>query len=209
MRAVGRVAATDGAPGPDRQSIEEVAVHLGEVVPALSRALLEGSDQPGNIRRGWIPKLGGGQRGLGLPNGVERLVQQGVHQVRSPRYEPTFHGSSHGFRPGRRSGHTAITEAKGYLEEGYAWVVELDLEKFFDRVHHQRLLSRLEQRVKDSRLIRLIRQMLKAQVAMPDGVVVSTDEGAPQGGPLSPWLSNSVLDELDDERARRGHRFVR
>jgi group II intron reverse transcriptase/maturase len=139
---------------------------------------------------------------------VDRLVQQAVHQVLSPQYEPTFHGSSHGFRPGR-SCHTAITEAKGYLEEGYKWVVDLDLEKFFDQVHHQRLLSRLEQRVKDPRLIRLIRQMLKAKVVMPDGVVVSTDEGAPQGGPLSPLLSNIVLDELDGELARRGHRFVR
>ena len=208
MCAFGRVASNDGAPGPDRKSIEEVAAHLGELVPALSRALLEGSYQPGNIRRVWIPKSGGGQRGLGIPNVVDRLVQQAVHQVLSPQYEPTFHGSSHGFRPGR-SCHTAITEAKGYLEEGYEWVVDLDLEKFFDRVHHQRLLSRLEQRVKDSRLIRLIRQMLKARVVMPDGVVVSTDEGAPQGGPLSPLLSNIVLDELDDELARRGHRFVR
>lgn len=208
MVAFGRVASNDGAPGPDRQSIEEVAEHLGELVPALSRALLEGSYQPGNIRRVWIPKSGGGQRGLGIPNVVDRLVQQAVHQVLSPRYEPTFHGSSHGFRPGR-SCHTAIAEAKGHLEEGYEWVVDLDLEKFFDRVHHQRLLSRLEKRVKDLRLIGLIRKMLKAKVVMPDGVVVSTEEGAPQGGPLSPLLSNIVLDELDEELSRRGHRFVR
>jgi group II intron reverse transcriptase/maturase len=203
-----RVASNDGAPGPDRQSIDEVAKHLDELLPALSRALLEGSYQPGNIRRVWIPKSGGGQRGLGIPNVVDRLVQQAVHQVLSPNYEPTFHGSSHGFRPGR-SCHTAIAEAKGYLEEGNEWVVDLDLEKFFDRVPHQRLLSRLEQRVKDSRLICLIREMLKAKVVMPDGVVVSTEEGAPQGGPLSPLLSNIVLDELDEELARRGHQFVR
>ena len=208
MCAFGKVASNDGAPGPDRQSIEEVAVHLGELVAALSRALLEGSYQPGNIRRVWIPKLGGGQRGLGIPNVVDRLVQQAVHQVLSPKYEPTFHGSSHGFRPGR-SCHTAIAEAKGYLEEGNEWVVDLDLEKFFDRVPHQRLLSRLEKRVKDSRLIDLIRKMLKAKVVMPNGVVVSTEEGAPQGGPLSPLLSNIVLDELDEELSRRGHRFVR
>jgi group II intron reverse transcriptase/maturase len=208
MCAFRRVASNDGAPGADRQSIEEVAEHLGELVPALHRALLEGSYQPGNIRRVWIPKPGGDRRGLGIPNVVDRLVQQAVHQILSPQYEPTFHGSSHGFRPGR-SCHTAIAEAKGYLEEGYEWAVDLDLEKFFDRVHHQRLLSRLELRVKDSRLISLIRKMLKAKVVMPDGVVVSTDEGTPQGGPLSPLLSNIVLDELDEELTRRGHRFVR
>ena len=156
----------------------------------------------------WIPKSGGGQRGLGIPNVVDRIVQQAVHQVLSPNYEPTFHGSSHGFRPGR-SCHTAIAEAKGHLEEGNEWVVDLDLEKFFDRVHHQRLLSRMEKRVKDNQLIALIRKMLKAKVVMPDGVVVGTEEGTPQGGPLSPLLSNIVLDELDDELSRRGHRFVR
>ena len=208
MRAFEKVASNDGAPGPDLQSIEEVAEHFVEILPSLSRALRNGSYQPGNIRRVWIPKSGGGQRGLGIPNVVDRIVQQAVHQVLSPNYEPTFHGSSHGFRPGR-SCHTAIAEAKGHLEEGNEWVVDLDLEKFFDRVHHQRLLSRLEKRVKDNQLILLIRKMLKAKVVMPDGVVVSTEEGTPQGGPLSPLLSNIVLDELDEELARRGHHFVR
>jgi RNA-directed DNA polymerase len=203
-----RVAFNDGAPGPDRQSIEEVGKRLEKLIPALSRALLEGSYQPGMIRRVWIPKPGGGERGLGIPNVVDRLVQQAVYQVLSPHYEPTFHDSSHGFRPGR-SCHTAIAEATRYLEEGNEWVVDLDLEKFFDRVNHQRLLSRLEQRVKDRRLIDLIRKMLKAKVVMPDGVVVSTEEGTPQGGPLSPLLSNIVLDELDAELSRRNHRFVR
>ena len=135
-------------------------------------------------------------------------MQQAVHQVLSPHYEPTFHGSSHGFRPGR-SCHTAIAEAQQHLEEGYAWVVDLDLEKFFDRVHHQRLLARLEQKVEDRRLLDLIHRMLKAKVVMPDGVVVATEEGVPQGGPLSPLLSNIVLDELDRELEQRGHRFVR
>jgi group II intron reverse transcriptase/maturase len=139
---------------------------------------------------------------------VDRIVQQAVHQVLSPHYEPDLHRSSHGFRPGR-SCHTAIAEAKGYLEEGYEWVVDFDLEKFFDRVNHQRLMARLEQKVKDRRLLRLINQMLKAEVVMPDGVVVSNEEGVPQGGPLSPLLSNIVLDELDQELERRGHRFVR
>lgn len=208
MRAFEKVASNDGAPGPDLQSIEEVAQHFVELLPSLSRALRSGSYQPGNIRRVWIPKSGGGQRGLGIPNVVDRIVQQAVHQVLSPNYEPTFHGSSHGFRPGR-SCHTAIAEAKGHLEEGNEWVVDLDLEKFFDRVHHQRLLSRMEERVKDNQLIALIRKMLKAKVVMPDGVVVGTEEGTPQGGPLSPLLSNIVLDELDEELSQRGHRFVR
>jgi group II intron reverse transcriptase/maturase len=127
---------------------------------------------------------------------VDRLVQQAVHQVLSPHYEPTFHPSSHGFRPGR-SCHTAIAEAGRHLKEGHEWVVDLDLEKFFDRVHHDRLMARLAQRIEDRRLLRLIRQMLTAKVVMPDGVVVATEEGAPQGGPLSPLLSNIVLDELD------------
>jgi group II intron reverse transcriptase/maturase len=143
-----------------------------------------------------------------FPNVVDRIVQQAVLQVLGPHYDPTFHGSSHGFRPGR-SCHTAIAEAREHLEEGFGWVVDLDLEKFFDRVNHDRLMSRLEQRVKDPKLLNLIRKMLKAKVVMPEGVVVSTGEGTPQGGPLSPLLSNIVLDELDGELERRGHRFVR
>jgi len=208
MRAFQRVASNEGAPGPDRQSVAEVREHLGELMPRLQRELLEGCYRPGTIRRVWIPKSSGGQRGLGIPNVVDRWVQQAVHQVLSRQYEPTFHDSSHGFRPGR-SCHTAIAEAKGYVEEGYEWTVDIDLEKFFDRVHHDRLVARLEQRIEDRRLIQLIRRMLKAKVVMPDGVVVSTAEGTPQGGPLSPLLSNIVLDELDQELAQRGHYFVR
>ena len=202
------VASNKGAPGPDRRSIDEVRKHLDELIPVLHRELSNGSYRPGMIRRVWIPKPGGGQRGLGIPNVIDRLVQQAVHRVLSPNYEPTFHGSSHGFRPGR-SCHTAIAEAKQYVDEGYEWLVDLDLEKFFDRVHHQRLLARLEQRVDDRRLLELIHRMLKAKVVLPDGVVVNNDEGVPQGGPLSPLLSNIVLDELDRELEQRGHRFVR
>jgi group II intron reverse transcriptase/maturase len=128
--------------------------------------------------------------------------------VLAPHYEPTFHRSSHGLRPGR-SCHTAIAEAKQYLKDGYEWVVDLDLEKFFDRVNHQRLMAHLGQKVFNQRLLKLIHQMLKANVVMPDGVVVSTAEGVPQGGPLSPLLSNIVLDELDRELEQRGHHFVR
>lgn len=209
LRAFWKVKANKGAPGPDRQTIQEVEAHLGEVLLELHRALLDGSYRPGAIRRVWIPKAGGGQRGLGIPDVVDRIVQQAGLQVLCPHFDPTFHGSSHGFREGR-SCHTAIAEATKYLEAGYGWVVDLDLEKFFDRVHHERLLSRLERLgVKDSRVLQLIRKMLKAKVVMPDGVVVVTEEGTPQGGPLSPLLSNIVLDELDAELERRGHRFVR
>ena len=208
IRAFGEVAQNRGAPGPDGRSIDEVRKHLRELLPVLRRTLLDGTYRPGMIRRVWIPKPGGGERGLGIPDVVDRWVQQAVLQVLSPHWEPTFHPSSHGFRPGR-SCHTAIAEAKQYLENGYEWVVDLDLEKFFDRVHHQRLVARLETKVRDRRLIALIQRMLKAKVVMPEGVVVNTDEGVPQGGPLSPLLSNIVLDELDHELARRGHRFVR
>jgi group II intron reverse transcriptase/maturase len=207
-QAFAQVASNKGAPGPDKQSISEVEEQLDEIIPKLQRALLDGSYQPGWVRRVWIRKPGGGQRGLGIPNVVDRLVQQAVAQVLGEHYEPTFHDSSHGFRRDR-SCHTAIAEAVGHLEQGYDWLVDLDLEKFFDRVNHQRLLDRLQQRIDDRRLIRLIHRMLKANVVMPDGVVVSTPEGTPQGGPLSPLLSNIVLDELDWELARRGHRFVR
>jgi group II intron reverse transcriptase/maturase len=203
-----KVAANKGAPGPDGQSIEEVREHLDEIVPKVAAALLEGSYRPGDIRRVWIPKSGGGERGLGIPNVVERMVQEAVRQTIEPLFEPTFHDQSHGFRPGR-SCHTAIAAAVKHVEEGNEWVVDLDLEKFFDRVSHQRLMARLAQRVTDKRLLVLIGLMLKAAVVMPDGVRVATEEGVPQGGPLSPLLSNIVLDELDEELARRGHRFVR
>ena len=203
-----QVKVNDGAPGPDGQSVEQMARHLIHIIPALSRALLEGTYRAGEIRRVWIPKAVGGQRGLGIPNVIDRIVQQAVLMVLSPHYEPTFHPSSHGFRPGK-SCQTAIADAKNHLEEGYEWVVDIDLEKFFDHVHHDRLLARLGQKVSDHRLLRLIRQMLKAKVVLPDGVVVSTEEGTPQGGPLSPLLSNIVLDELDWELTERGHRFVR
>ena len=206
--ALDNVASNKGAPGPDRQHIEQVRDHWSELEPRLRAKLLDGTYEPGNIRRVWIPKANGGQRGLGIPNVVDRVVQEAVRMVLEPLYEPMFHEASHGFRPGR-SCQTAIKAAYRHIDEGFEWVVDLDLEKFFDRVNHQRLTARLAQRVSNHALLKLIGKMLKAKVVMPDGVVVSTEEGVPQGGPLSPLLSNIVLDELDQELVRRGHRFVR
>jgi RNA-directed DNA polymerase len=203
-----KVASNKGAPGPDGQTIEALLEQWPTVLPGLQADLLAGTYRPGEIRRAFIPKAGGGQRGLGIPDVVDRVVQEAVRQVLEPLWEPTFHPSSHGFRPGR-SCHTAIAEAKGHLEDGYGWCVDLDLEKFFDLVCHQRLTAKLAERVGDRRLLVLIGRMLKAKVVMPDGVLIASEQGVPQGGPLSPLLSNIVLDELDRELARRGHRFVR
>jgi group II intron reverse transcriptase/maturase len=203
-----KVASNKGAPGPDGQTIEALADQWPVLLPRLQTDLLAGRYHPGEIRRVLIPKAGGGQRGLGIPDVVDRVVQEAVRQVLEPLFEPTFHPSSHGFRPGR-SCHTAIAEAKGHLEDGHGWVVDLDLEKFFDLVCHQRLTAKLAKRVSDRRLLGLIGRMLRAKVVLPDGVVINSEQGVPQGGPLSPLLSNIVLDELDQELDRRGHRFVR
>jgi RNA-directed DNA polymerase len=206
--ALTRVASNKGAPGPDGQTIEQLLERWPAVLPRLQADLLAGRYQPGAIRRAYIPKAGGGRRGLGIPDVVDRVVQEAVRQVLEPLWEPSFHPSSHGFRPGR-SCHTAIAEAGQHLRDGYEWVVDLDLEKFFDRVCHQRLAAKLAERVADRRLLVLIGRMLRAKVVLPDGVVIRSEQGVPQGGPLSPVLSNIVLDELDRELARRGHRFVR
>lgn len=207
-RALLHVAQNKGAAGVDGKSVEEVMAEAPRLLPALRQALLCGHYAPGDIRRVWIPKPGGGQRGLGIPNVIDRWVQQAVHQVLAPIFEPSFHDSSHGFRP-NRGAQTAIAEAKGHLREGRVWVVAIDLSKFFDRVNHQRLLSRMAQKLDDPRVIELVHRMLKARVVLPDGTRVATTEGTPQGGPLSPLLSNVVLDELDWEMERRGLRFVR
>ena len=203
-----KVASNKGAPGPDGQTIDQLLEQWPSVLPRLEADLLEGTYMPGGIRRAYIPKAGGGERGLGIPDVVDRVVCEAVRQVLEPLWEPTFHSSSHGFRPGR-SCHTAIAEAKGHLEDGYGWCVDLDLEKFFDLVCHQRLGAKLAERVGDRRPLVLIGRMLKAKVVLPDGVVIDSEQGVPQGSPLSPLLSNIVLDELDRELARRGHRFVR
>ena len=202
------VAANKGAPGPDRQSVGQVRVHWPAMRRELETELLAGKYKPGDIRRVWIPKANGGRRPLGIPNVIDRVVQEALRQVLEPLYEPSFHDASHGFRP-KRSCQTAIAAAKRHVEEGYEWVVDIDLENFFGTVCHQRLMARLALRVRDRQVLVLIGGLLKAKVLMPDGVLVNTDEGVPQGGPLSPLLSNVVLDELDRELSRRGHRFVR
>lgn len=206
--ALVKVVSNRGVPGPDGQTVGGLREQWPVAGPRLAGGLLDGSYRPGVIRRANIPKAGGGQRGLGIPNVIDRVVCEAVRQVLEPVFEPTFHPSSHGFRPGR-SCHTAIEEASGHLEDGYGWVVDIDLEKFFDRVCHQRLMSRLAQRVGDRRLLVLIGRLLKAKIVLSDGVVIGNEEGVPQGAPLSPLLSNVVLDELDWELDRRGHRFVR
>lgn len=207
-KALLNVVRNKGAPGMDGQTVEVAEAKAPSIIARLRRDLLAECYRPGEVRRVWLPKPGGGQRGLGIPNVIDRTVQQAVLQVLGPIFEPTFHDSSHGFRPDRGT-HTAIAEATGYLNDGYRTIVDLDLAKFFDRVPHQRLLARIADRVKDERIIRLIRLMLTAPVVMPDGTRVAVREGTPQGGPLSPLLSNIVLDELDRELARRKLRFVR
>jgi RNA-directed DNA polymerase len=174
-----KVASNQGAPGPDGQTIEMLLAQWLLVLPKLQADLLAGTYQPGGIRRVFIPKAGGGQRGLGVPDVADRVVQEAVRQVLEPLWEPTFHPSSHGFRPGR-SCHTAIAEARTHLENGYEWCVDLDLEKFFDLVCHQRLMARLAERVGDRRLFVLIGRMLKAKVVLPDGVQIASEQGVPK-----------------------------
>lgn len=207
-RALLSVARNKGAAGVDGISTQEVVEAAPDLLPEIRQTLLSGTYQPGDIRRVWIPKPGGGERGLGIPNVIDRVVQQAVLLQLEPIFEPHFHDSSHGFRR-QRGAQTAIRQAADYLEEDFAYTVDVDLSKFFDRVHHQRLLGRMSQRVADGRVLQLVGRMLKAKVVMPDGMHVVSDEGTPQGGPLSPLLSNIVLDELDWELDRRGLRFVR
>ena len=182
--ALSKVVSNKGAPGPDGITVQALREQWPAVLPRLRRELLDGRWRPGEIRRASIPKAGGGQRGLGVPNVVDRVVMEAVRQVLEPLFEPTFHPSSHGFRPGR-SCHTAVAEAGQHLQDGYEWVVDIDLEKFFDRVNHQRLTARLAKRVSDRRLLELIGRLLRAKVVLPDGVVIGTDEGVPQGSPLT------------------------
>ncbi len=206
-RAWKRVRANKGAPGVDGMTIDDAKSYLREHWPTIRSRLLGGIYQPQPVRRVEIPKPDGGIRKLGIPCVVDRLIQQAVLQVLQERWDPTFSEHSYGFRPGR-SAHQAVAQAQRYVAEGYNVVVDLDLEKFFDRVNHDRLMARVADRITDKRVLRLIRSFLKAGV-MENGLVSPVAEGTPQGGPLSPLLSNLVLDDLDRELARRGHRFCR
>ena len=206
-RALARVRANKGSPGIDGMTVEELPGYLKEHWPAIREQLLRGAYRPQPVKRVEIPKPDGGVRKLGIPTVLDRFIQQAVMQVMQGRWDRTFSDHSYGFRPGR-SAHQAVEKAQRYIAEGYRWVVDLDLEKFFDRVNHDRLMARIAGRVSDKRLLKLIRAFLTAGV-MEGGLVSPVDEGTPQGGPLSPLLSNIVLDELDRELEERGLRFVR
>ena len=206
-RAWKRVQRNKGGPGVDGMTIDDAKDYLREHWPGIRVQLLEGTYQPQPVKRVEIPKPEGGVRKLGVPCVIDRLIQQALLQVLQERWDPTFSEHSYGFRPGR-SAHQAVAQAQRYVAEGYSYVVDLDLEKFFDRVNHDKLMARVAARVSDKRVLKFIRACLKAGV-MEDGLVCPVDEGTPQGGPLSPLLSNLVLDDLDKELARRGHRFCR
>src|SRR4030081_1731837 len=206
-QALQRVKANKGSPGVDGMTVEELPEYLKQNGPEIGEQLRNGTYQPQPVRRVKIPKPDGGVRNLGIPSTLDRFVQQAVLQVLQKRWDPTFSKHSPGFRPGH-SARQAVREAQQYIAEGHRWVVDLDLEKFFDRVNHDRLLAAVAERVADKRMLKLIRAFLEAGV-MEDGLVSPVDEGAPQGGPLSPLLSNLVLDEFDRELERRGLRFAR
>ena len=207
IQALRRVEKNRGAAGVDGMTVEEMRPYLKDQWPGIRERLLEGTYEPRAVRRVEIPKPGGGKRGLGIPTVIDRLIQQALLQVLTPLFDPRFSEHSYGFRPGRRA-HDGVRAARGYIQRGYRWVVDVDLEKFFDRVNHDRLMARVAHEVKDKRVLRLIRRYLESGV-MIDGVVVERGEGTPQGGPLSPLLSNIYLDELDKELEERGHKFCR
>src|SRR6202171_4852231 len=206
--AMRRVRANQGSPGVDGMTVFGIKDYLKQHWPAIREQLLRGTYEPKPVRRVEIPKPdGGGVRKLGIPTVLDRFFQQAAMQVRQKRWNPTFSEHSYGFRPGR-SAHQAVAQAQQYIAAGYSGTVDLDLEKFFDRVNHESLMARVAARVTDKRVLKLIGAFLKSGV-MEDGLVSPVDEGTPQGGPLSPLLSNLVLDDLDKELTRRGHRFCR
>jgi RNA-directed DNA polymerase len=205
--ALQRVKRNKGSPGVDGMAVDELPAWLVANWLALREQLLAGTYQPAPVREQEIPKSGGGVRKLGIPTVLDRFIQQAILQVLQPMFDPTFSQHSYGFRPGR-SAHQAVCAAQRYIQAGYRVVVDVDLEKFFDRVNHDVLMGRLEKRIGDKRLLGLIRRYLEAGI-MAHGVVAERQEGTPQGGPLSPLLANVLLDEVDKELERRGHRFAR
>ena len=207
IRAWKRVRGNKGSPGVDGMTVEQLGPHLRTQWERIKAELLEGRYEPQAVRGVDIPKPDGGMRKLGIPTAVDRLIGQAVHQVMAPAWDPTFSESSYGFRPGR-SALQAVRAARGYVAEGYRWVVDIDLEKFFDRVNHDVLMALVARRVKDKRLLGLLRRFLQAGL-MTDGPETVRMEGTPQGSPLSPLLSNILLDVLDKELERRGLRFCR
>ena len=207
MRALKRVRRNKGSAGIDGMTVDELPDWLKEHWPRVREELLAGSYQPTPVRRATLPKPDGGERKLAIPTVLDRLIQQALLQVLQPRFDPTFSEHSHGFRPGR-SAHGAIGEARGYIQSGKRWVVDVDLEKFFNRVNHDVLMGKLGKRIEDRQVLGLIRRYLNAGV-MDNGVVVERYEGVPQGGPVSPLLANVLLDEVDKELEQRGHAFVR
>jgi RNA-directed DNA polymerase len=206
-RALKRVQANKGSPGADGMTVGQLPEYLKEHWPQVREQLLNGTYKPQPVKRVEIPKPDGGTRGLGIPTVLDRFIQQAVLQVLQERFDETFSEHSYGFRPGR-SAHQAVTQAQAYVASGYGWVVDIDLEKFFDRVNHDMLMARLAKRVGDKQVLKLIRAFLNAGV-LEGGLVSPREEGTPQGGPLSPLLSNIMLDDLDKELERRGHCFVR
>jgi len=207
LAALGRVQQNGGAPGTDGMTVDELRAHLQSHWLRIKTELLADTYKPQAVRRVEIPKPDGGMRLLGIPSVTDRLIQQALLQVLTPIFDPTFSEFSFGFRPGR-SAHDAVKLAREYIEAGYDWVVDFDLAKFFDRVNHDKLMVRISRRVEDKRVLHLIRRYLQAGV-MLNGVVVATEEGTPQGGPLSPLLGNIMLDDLDKLLEERGHRFCR
>lgn len=207
FRALRRVQTNKGAPGIDGMTTKDLRSFLSENWPRIKEELLSGTYRPQPVRRVEIPKPDGGIRLLGIPTVLDRLIQQALLQILNTYYDRTFSPYSFGFRPGRRA-HSAVQTAQRYIEAGNRWVVDMDLEKFFDKVNHDILMSRLARRIPDKRILRLIRRYLQAGV-MLNGVKVTSEQGTPQGGPLSPLLANIMLDELDWELLRRGHKYVR
>jgi len=205
--ALERVERNKGSHGVDGMSVQTLRSHLMEHWSTLRTELIKGTYLPQPVRRVEIPKPNGGVRKLGIPTVIDRFIQQAIAQVLNKQFDPSFSKQSYGFRPNKR-GHDAVRQAKRYIKEGYRWVVDIDLEKFFDKVNHDRLMRILSHRIKDPKVLQLIRRYLQSGV-MEKGLVSPNTEGTPQGGPLSPLLSNIVLDELDKELEKRGLRFVR